>query len=103
MCAFRVGVWPGPYRAGGPVSSVRGGEAPAEHAARGGFDLKTFFTVIGKDPVQVTAADMFEFLAHQGDRTVVRARSEAGRGRFAAGAGRKDDGVSRLTRERTAR
>jgi site-specific recombinase XerD len=37
------------------------------------FDLKTFFTVIPKDPVQVTAADVFEFLAHQrGDRTVVR-------------------------------
>ena len=29
------------------------------------FDLKTFFTVIGKDPVQVTAADVFEFLADQ--------------------------------------
>ena len=37
------------------------------------FDLKTFFTVIGKDPVQVTAADVFDFLADQrGDRTVVR-------------------------------
>jgi integrase/recombinase XerD len=37
------------------------------------FDLKTFFTVIGKDPVRVTAADVFEFLAHQrGDRSVVR-------------------------------
>jgi integrase/recombinase XerD len=37
------------------------------------FDLKTFFTVTGKDPVEVTAADVFEFLAHQrGDRTVVR-------------------------------
>ena len=37
------------------------------------FDLKTFFAVTGKDPVQVTAADVFEFLAHQrGDRTVVR-------------------------------
>src|SRR5215467_12530586 len=37
------------------------------------FDLKTFFTVIGKDPVQVAAADVFEFLADQrGDRTVVR-------------------------------
>ena len=34
------------------------------------FDLKTFFTVIGKDPVQVTAADVFDFLADQrGDRT----------------------------------
>jgi site-specific recombinase XerD len=37
------------------------------------FDLKAFFTVIGKDPVEVTAADVFEFLADQrGDRTVVR-------------------------------
>jgi len=37
------------------------------------FDLKTFFTVVGKDPVEVAAADVFEFLAHQrGDRTVVR-------------------------------
>jgi len=29
------------------------------------FDLKTFFTVVGKDPVEVTAVDVFEFLAHQ--------------------------------------
>ena len=37
------------------------------------FDLKAFFTVVAKDPVEVTAADVFEFLAHQrGDRTVVR-------------------------------
>jgi integrase/recombinase XerD len=37
------------------------------------FDLKAFFTVTGKDPVPVTAADVFEFLAHQrGDRAVVR-------------------------------
>jgi site-specific recombinase XerC len=37
------------------------------------FDLKTFFMVVGKDPVEVAAADVFEFLAHQrGDRTVVR-------------------------------
>ena len=37
------------------------------------FDLKTFFTVVGKDPVEVTAVDVFEFLAHQrGDRGVVR-------------------------------
>src|SRR5216110_251570 len=37
------------------------------------FDLKTFFAVTGKDPVAVTAADVFEFLAHQrGDRTVIR-------------------------------
>jgi site-specific recombinase XerD len=37
------------------------------------FDLKTFFAVTGKDPVEVTAADVFDFLAHQrGDRSVVR-------------------------------
>jgi integrase/recombinase XerD len=37
------------------------------------FDLKTFFTVVRKDPVEVTAADVFDFLADQrGDRTVVR-------------------------------
>jgi integrase/recombinase XerD len=37
------------------------------------FDLKAFFEVTGKDPVEVSAADVFEFLAHQrGDRTVVR-------------------------------
>jgi hypothetical protein len=37
------------------------------------FDLKAFFTVIPKGPLEVTAADVFEFLAHQrGDRTVVR-------------------------------
>ena len=29
------------------------------------FDLKAFFTVVGKDPAEVTAADVFEFLAHQ--------------------------------------
>jgi integrase/recombinase XerD len=38
------------------------------------FDLKAFFTVLaGKDPVEIAAADVFEFLAHQrGDRSVVR-------------------------------
>src|SRR5438477_9037604 len=37
------------------------------------FDLKTFFSVVDKDPVDVEAADVFEFLAHQrGDRTVIR-------------------------------
>jgi site-specific recombinase XerD len=36
-------------------------------------DLKTFFTVIGKDPAEVVAADVFDFLASQrGDRTVIR-------------------------------
>ena len=37
------------------------------------FDLKAFFMVTGKDPVEVTAADVFDFLAYQrGDRTVIR-------------------------------
>jgi integrase/recombinase XerD len=37
------------------------------------FDLKTFFMVVGRDPVAVGPADVFEFLAHQrGDRTVIR-------------------------------
>jgi integrase/recombinase XerD len=37
------------------------------------FDLKTFFTVVAKDPEEVKAVDVFDFLAHQrGDRTVVR-------------------------------
>jgi integrase/recombinase XerD len=36
-------------------------------------DLKTFFTVIDRDPVDVVAADVFDFVADQrGDRTVVR-------------------------------
>jgi integrase/recombinase XerD len=37
------------------------------------FDLKTFFSVVPKEPAGVTAADVFEFLAHQrGDRSVIR-------------------------------
>jgi integrase/recombinase XerD len=37
------------------------------------FDLKAFFMVTGKDPVEVAAADVFDFLADQrGDRSVVR-------------------------------
>ena len=36
-------------------------------------DLKTFFSVIDKAPVEVTTVDVFEFLAHQrGDRSVIR-------------------------------
>jgi site-specific recombinase XerD len=37
------------------------------------FDLKAFFAVVAKDPAEVTAADVFGFLADQrGDRGVVR-------------------------------
>jgi site-specific recombinase XerD len=36
-------------------------------------DLKTFFSMVDKDPVEVVAVDIFAFVAHQrGDRTVVR-------------------------------
>jgi integrase/recombinase XerD len=36
-------------------------------------DLRTFFGVVGKDPVEVVGADIFDFIAAQrGDRTVVR-------------------------------
>jgi site-specific recombinase XerC len=36
-------------------------------------DLKTFFSVVKKAPVEVVAADVFDFLAEQrGDRSVVR-------------------------------
>lgn len=31
------------------------------------FDLKTFLTVVAKDPLEVVAADVFEFLADQRD------------------------------------
>ena len=37
------------------------------------FDLKTFFTVVSKSPVDVRPVDVFDFLIHQrGDRKVVR-------------------------------
>lgn len=36
-------------------------------------DLKTFFAVVDKDPVEVATSDVFDFIADQrGDRTVVR-------------------------------
>jgi integrase/recombinase XerD len=38
-----------------------------------GYDLKVFFSVVAKDPVEVTTADIFEFITSQrGDRRVVR-------------------------------
>ena len=37
------------------------------------FDLRTFFSILDKEPAEVVAADVFDFLAHQrGDRTVIR-------------------------------
>ena len=38
-----------------------------------GYDLKVFFTVVGKEPVEVTTSDVLEFITVQrGDRKVVR-------------------------------
>jgi integrase/recombinase XerD len=49
------------------------GRARAETLRATAFDLKMFFTVVAKVPVDVVSADVFEFLAHQrGDRSVVR-------------------------------
>jgi integrase/recombinase XerD len=50
-----------------------GGRTRANTLRAVAFDLKTFFTVVAKEPAEVTAADVFELIAHQrGDRTVVR-------------------------------
>jgi integrase/recombinase XerD len=49
------------------------GRARANTLRAVAHDLKTFFEVVDKDPAEVVAADVFDFLAHQrGDRTVVR-------------------------------
>jgi integrase/recombinase XerD len=49
------------------------GRARANTLRAVAHDLKTFFGVVGKDPAEVVAADVFDFLAHQrGDRKVVR-------------------------------
>jgi integrase/recombinase XerD len=49
------------------------GRARANTLRAVAHDLKTFFGVVGKDPAEVVAADVFDFLADQrGDRTVVR-------------------------------
>jgi site-specific recombinase XerD len=49
------------------------GRARANTLRAVAHDLKSFFGVVDKDPAEVVAADMFDFLADQrGDRTVVR-------------------------------
>ena len=50
-----------------------GGRCRANTLRAVAHDLKTFFTVVDKDPLEVTTADVFDFVAHQrGDRSVVR-------------------------------
>jgi site-specific recombinase XerD len=49
------------------------GRARANTLRAVAHDLKTFFGVVDRDPADVVAADVFDFLAQQrGDRTVVR-------------------------------
>lgn len=65
------------YRLGHPLVDryleFVAGRARANTMRAVSFDLKAFFTVIDKDPVEVVATDVFEFLAHQrGDRQVIR-------------------------------
>ncbi len=76
-CPFIIGWRCGPVRAGpsagGSISGVRRGRCRPNTLRAVAFDLKTFFEVVAKDPVEVVAADVFEFLADQrGDRTVIR-------------------------------
>ena len=56
------------------------------------YDLKVFFEVVGKEPAEVTSADVFAFLAQQ--RTPRRENGGADRGRRggAVGAGRSPGG-----------
>jgi integrase/recombinase XerD len=50
-----------------------GGRARPNTLRAVAHDLKTFFAVIDKGPIEVTAPDVFDFVAHQrGDRSVVR-------------------------------
>jgi hypothetical protein len=41
------------------------------------FDLKAFFAVVGKAPEEVTAADVFDFLADQRGDVLARSRNPA--------------------------
>jgi integrase/recombinase XerD len=65
------------YRLGDPLVDryleFVAGRARPNTLRAAAFDLKTFFAVVAKDPREVTAVDVFDFLADQrGDRTVVR-------------------------------
>ena len=78
-CLVRVAAPPGEFRfrLGHPlVDRYLGfvaGRARPNTVRAVAFDLKTFFAVVGKEPVEVTAADVFEFIGVQrGDRSVVR-------------------------------
>src|SRR5437867_2809224 len=78
-CLVRPSVAPGEvrYELGHPLVDhyleFVAGRARANTTRAMAFDLKTFFTIVGKDPLEVTPVDVFDFLAAQrGDRKVVR-------------------------------
>jgi integrase/recombinase XerD len=76
-CPLLVAVGGVRYRLGDPLVEryleFAAGRARANTLRAVTFDLKAFCTVVDKEPAQVVAADVFEFLAHQrGDRQVVR-------------------------------
>ena len=78
-CLVRSSVVPGEvgYQLGHPLVDrylvFVAGRARPNTTRAVAFDLKVFFSVVGKDPLEVTPVDVFDFVAAQrGDRTVVR-------------------------------
>ena len=68
------------YRLGDPLVDryleFVAGRARANTLRAVAFDLKTFFTVVARDPREVASADVFEFLAQQrGDRVQLNRRA----------------------------
>src|SRR5258706_15729583 len=78
-CLIRPSVAPGEvrYELGHPLVDrylefVAGRARPNTTRATA-FDLKTFFTTVAKEPLEVTPVDVFDFIAAQrGDRKVIR-------------------------------
>ena len=69
------------------------------------YDLKVFFTVVGKDPVEVTVADVLGFIRTQrgtGSGKVVRLADRDGRVGVVDGAAASVDGVGVLRLSRGA-
>jgi hypothetical protein len=52
------------------------------------FDLKAFFRVVGKDPLTVTAADVFDFLADQRGEPCCRSQCQGSAARILIDLGR---------------
>jgi integrase/recombinase XerD len=75
--ACHVVVWPARYRLGDRLADRHldfvAGRCRPNTLRTVAFDRKAFCAIVAKDPVEVTAADVFDFLSRQrGDRTVIR-------------------------------